>query len=494
VELELSKPFAECRVGLPARAGGASLATREDAIIMSREAAIGIARESFQSGRFRDVLARRVGMPTESRRPERAANLRAYLDEEMAPALEAMGFRTELLHEPAAPAPFLFAERREAGAPLTVFVYAHGDVVNGQGSAWQDSLSPWTLTEVGDRWYGRGVADNKGQHTVNFEALRAVLEARGNLGFNAKVLVDMGEEIGCPGLRELATTHRDRFAADVLVASDGPRLAAARPTLFMGSRAGIDIILSVEAREGAHHSGNWGGLLSNPGIRLAHAIASIVGPTGQIRVPGWTPQAILPSIRRALEGCELEPDPTGPAIDPDWGEPGLTRAEQVFAWCSFEVLTFLVGDPAAPVSAIPPSAVARCQLRFTADVEPEDVLPALRRHLDANGFADVKAQLGEQALVRATRLDPEDPWVKRAARSVERTIGRPPAVLPNFGGTLPNDIFADVIGMKTIWVPHSYPGCSQHAPNEHVPRQIFEEGLAIMAGLYWDLGDGSPWP
>ncbi len=111
---------------------------------MSREIAIGLATASFQSGAFRDVLARRVRMPTESRRPERATTLRAYLEEEMAPAVEAMGFRTELLYEAAAPAPFLLAERREEDAPLTVFIYAHGDVVNGQEDAWQDGLSPWT--------------------------------------------------------------------------------------------------------------------------------------------------------------------------------------------------------------------------------------------------------------------------------------------------------------------------------------------------------------
>ena len=43
--------------------------------------------------------------------------------------------------------------------------------------------------------------------------------------------------------------------------------------------------------------------------------------------------------------------------------------------------------------------------------------------------------------------------------------------------------------MRTIWVPHSYPGCSQHAPNEHMPTHIVREGLAMMAGLYWDLGE-----
>jgi hypothetical protein len=42
-------------------------------------------------------------------------------------------------------------------------------------------------------------------------------------------------------------------------------------------------------------------------------------------------------------------------------------------------------------------------------------------------------------------------------------------------------------------VPHSYPGCSQHAPNEHLPLPLAREGLRLMAGLYWDLGEeGTP--
>ena len=42
-------------------------------------------------------------------------------------------------------------------------------------------------------------------------------------------------------------------------------------------------------------------------------------------------------------------------------------------------------------------------------------------------------------------------------------------------------------------MPHSYPGCSQHAPNEHFPVALAREALGIMAGLYWDLGEpGTP--
>ena len=64
-------------------------------------------------------------------------------------------------------------------------------------------------------------------------------------------------------------------------------------------------------------------------------------------------------------------------------------------------------------------------------------------------------------------------------------------VLPNLGGSLPNDVFADILGLPTIWVPHSYPGCSQHAPDEHLLAPVAREGLAIMAGLFWDLAEAS---
>jgi hypothetical protein len=61
-------------------------------------------------------------------------------------------------------------------------------------------------------------------------------------------------------------------------------------------------------------------------------------------------------------------------------------------------------------------------------------------------------------------------------------------ILPSLGGSLPNDVFTDTLGLPTIWVPHSYPGCSQHAPDEHLPTAIFADACAVMAGLYWDLG------
>ncbi len=457
---------------------------------MTRAQAIAQAEQCFDSGAFRALLARRLAQPTESQNPARAPELAAYLEAEIRPAFEALGFTCRTLTHPKALAPFLYAERIEDPALPTVLGYGHGDVIRGLEKEWKEGLSPWALTEAEGRWYGRGIADNKGQHSINMEALRLVLETRGKLGFNAKYLIEMGEETGSMGLRDLCEEHRALLAADLLIASDGPRLSAERPTLVLGARGSLNNDLSLEARAGGHHSGNWGGLISNPGIQLAHAISTLVSPTGQIRIPEWVPRELPAAVRRALADCQVDGGADGPEIEPWWGEPGLSPAERVFGWCSFEVLAYKTGNPDTPVNAIPPRAWARCQLRFVVGVDPDDLVPALRRHLDRQGFPMVQITLTRENMFRATRIDPDDAWVRWAVDSLERTSGAKTAVLPNLGGSLPNDIFTDVLGLRTIWVPHSYPGCSQHAPNEHLPPALLRQALSLMTGLYWDLGAG----
>jgi acetylornithine deacetylase/succinyl-diaminopimelate desuccinylase-like protein len=141
------------------------------------------------------------------------------------------------------------------------------------------------------------------------------------------------------------------------------------------------------------------------------------------------------------------------------------------------------------VNAIPPRARAHCQLRFVVGIDPADILPALRRHLDAAGFAAVRIEPAREGFFPATRLDPDHPWVRWVAASIERSTGKAPAILPNLGGSLPNDAFSEVLGLPTVWVPHSYAACSQHAPNEHLLGPVARQALRLMAGLYFDLGD-----
>lgn len=197
-------------------------------------------------------------------------------------------------------------------------------------------------------------------------------------------------------------------------------------------------------------------------------------------------------MRELLAGVQIEAGPDGPRPDPEWGEPGFSPAENVYAWNSFAVLAMLTGTPEAPVNAIQPVARASCQLRYIAGTDVDDILPGLRRHLDARGFPMVAIEEPPEANrggFAASRTEPDDPWAARVRRSIERTSGAAPAVIPQMGASICNELFTDLLGIPAIWVPHSYTACSQHAPDEHVLLPLCREALGLMAALWWDLGE-----
>jgi acetylornithine deacetylase/succinyl-diaminopimelate desuccinylase-like protein len=455
---------------------------------MTRADAIARAHQHLHSGEFLAELDRRVAYPTESQNPERRGALRAYLEEELTPAFSRLDFSTRLIESPTGKNPYLFAEYRESATAPTVLMYGHGDVVDGMVGEWRDNLDPWRTTTSGNRVYGRGTADNKGQHSINLSALRAVREARGGrLGFNAKFIIETGEEIGSPDLRRVCESLRDDLKADLFVGSDGPRLSADRPTIFLGCRGGLRFHLDVNLREGAHHSGNWGGVLSNAATILASAIATLVDGEGRLLLDELKPPRISNQIRAVLADVKVEPMSDEPALSPNWGEQGLSAAERLYAWNTLEVLAMSSGNIEKPANAIPGRAQAVLQLRFVVGTKVEKVVDAIRAHLHGHGFSMVEVSAAQS--FAASRTDFDSPWIKWTADSIRQTTGKAPAVLPNFGGSLPNDVFSDGLGLPTIWVPHSYPGCSQHAPDEHILLSVTEEALGIMAGLFWDLGE-----
>jgi acetylornithine deacetylase/succinyl-diaminopimelate desuccinylase-like protein len=455
---------------------------------MTRADAISRARQHLHSGEFLAELDRRVAYQTESQNPERRDALRAYLVDELTPAFAQLDFSTRLIESPSGKHPYLLAEYRESSSAPTVLMYGHGDVVDGMAGEWRDNLDPWRTTTIDNRVYGRGTADNKGQHSINLSALRAVREARGGrLGFNAKFIIETGEEIGSPDLRQVCEQLRDELKADLFLASDGPRLSADRPTIFLGCRGGIRIHLDVNLRNGSHHSGNWGGVLANPATILASAIATLVDGKGRLLLDQLKPPRISNQIRATLADVKIEPMSDEPVLSADWGEEGLSAAERLYAWNTLEVLAMSAGNIEKPANAIPGRAQAVLQLRFVVGTKVDKAVDVIRAHLHDHGFAMVEVLIAQS--FAASRTDFDSPWVSWTAKSIRRTTGKAPAVLPNFGGSLPNDVFSDSLGLPTIWVPHSYPGCSQHAPDEHILLPVTEEALGIMAGLFWDLGE-----
>ncbi len=461
----------------------------------SRETAIARALDFFDTNGFRDRLASLVAVRSTSQDPAHEKDVQAYLADSIQPWLESLGFTVAIHPNPAAGfGPILTAERIEDPLLPTVLTYGHGDTVRGLEDQWRAGLDPWTLTEEGDLWYGRGSADNKGQHAVNFSALEAVIAERGGrLGYNVKLVLETSEERGSVGLKAFVAERADALKADVLIASDGPRVMPEVPTIATGTRGTYHFDLVLNLRAGGVHSGHWGGLTTDPAVVLTHAIGCIIDRKGKILVRDWLPRNGVPAaVRSVLAGCPVGGGGEAASIDPDWGEPGLTPAEKIYGWNGFIVLAMTSGRPENPVNAVAPNARAHCQIRYTVDTDPTDFAPALRRHLDAEGFGNIQI---ENAGIRmpASRTDPGHPWVRWAVTSMEKTLGKHVQVIPNSSGGLPGDVFVDHLGVPLVWIPHSYNGCKQHGPDEHFLRAPAREGIAAFAGIWWDLGErGTP--
>ena len=179
------------------------MATRADAIAN--------ARQQLHSGAFLNELNRRVAYRTESQNSSSGAALRAYLVDELQPAFSQLDFSTKLIESPTGRGPYLLADYREDASLPTVLTYGHGDVVDGMAGEWRDNLDPWQTTTKGERVYGRGTADNKGQHSINLSALACGPRgARGQARLQCKV------------------HHRDRR---------GDRLAGPAPGVQIAARA-----------------------------------------------------------------------------------------------------------------------------------------------------------------------------------------------------------------------------------------------------------------
>jgi acetylornithine deacetylase/succinyl-diaminopimelate desuccinylase-like protein len=306
----------------------------------------------------------------------------------------------------------------------------------------------------------RGSADNKGQHLAN--VLGALDAARaGTLRWTVKILLDSEEEHGSPSLRPICERHRGRVRADILVGSDGPK-PRNQPALLMGVRGllGVDIV-AENGRPASLHSGNYGNIIPNPVLPLARLVADI-----EERVRDYA-EAHDTFRREAAEQFA------------EWAERATWKP---FLWPTINI-NHLMTDGASPQlrrTIIPRSAHARIDVRLTPDTPPEVVTAlieaAVAEHNDEVEGISFSARISGMPSSYTPPDRPEFDWLLR--RLGECGDGDPVA-LPILGGTLPNYVFTEVLGMPAYWLPAANADNQQHDINEHYVLKHFFQQTAL---------------
>jgi acetylornithine deacetylase/succinyl-diaminopimelate desuccinylase-like protein len=191
--------------------------------------------------------------------------------------------------------PILLGEMIAEPSAPTVLLYGHYDVQPPEPiEVW---VSPAFEPEVRDgRIFGRGVADNKGQHLAHILAIKAFNETTGGVPINVKLILEGEEEAGSPHLEEFVRAHRDLLSCDLVITADGGADPSGRPLVSFGVRGMLS--LEFEARGAAMdlHSGRFGNIAPDPAMDIVDLLASMRGSNGRITIEGFYDDVRAPTV------------------------------------------------------------------------------------------------------------------------------------------------------------------------------------------------------
>src|SRR6266545_2787646 len=173
--------------------------------------------------------------------------------------------------------PAVFAARLAPGARRTVLIYCHYDVKPAPPTGWLQP-SPFSpvlrrgpaeasapMIDLGDipdqaladHWlYARGASDDKGPIWAHLEALELMAGLGLAPAVNLELLFEGEEEIASPNFGPFVREHRERFAADLVLVTDGPKHESGRPTVSWGAR-GVTCTRAISACR--TRPGSWSG-------------------------------------------------------------------------------------------------------------------------------------------------------------------------------------------------------------------------------------------
>jgi len=382
--------------------------------------------------------------------------------------LRRLGATVELLELPDTP-PLVVGEVGDG--PRTVTAVQHYDVQPAAPlELW--ASPPYAPVVRDGRVWGRGATDNKGEMLPRLWAVEAWLATIGPLPCRVRFLVEGQEEIGSAALDALLDLRPSLRVADAALIEGGGLDLSGRPSIVGGGKGMVVLELSVRTLTHDAHS-SLSVVLPNAGHRMAQALATLWDADGRPAVAGLDVGArpITATQRAILERVDLA---ELAEIREEWGVArflgGLdgVAAEEALA---FQTTLNLQGlwaghTEATPKTVTPAEAHARLDARLVPDQVPEEVVAAIRRHLDDRDFADVELIVHEGE--RAWWTPPDHVVVTAAARASEAITGLEASIGISMAGTVP---------MYQICAAHRVPAtslgagrddCRAHAPDENI--------------------------
>jgi acetylornithine deacetylase/succinyl-diaminopimelate desuccinylase-like protein len=379
------------------------------------------------------------------------------------------------------------ASERPESTP-TILCYAHFDVQPPDPlDLWESP--PFELTQRDGRLYARGVADDKGNLFLLVEAVRQLAEA-GELPVNVRFGFDGEEEVGGDSIVEWL--EQDKGRADAAVILDGSMIRRGQPAFAVGVRGMLYLHLRVRTGTTDMHSGMFGAAALNASHALMAALAKVV-PGRDGRLPEPLREGVAaPSDEELAAWAQL---PAGAEQLAHYGAvpiaPGAADEFylRTFADTSLDVNGIASGSPDLVKTVLPVEARANVSIRLAAGQDPDTIRASFERLVREGLPAGAELQIELRNRARPALTPSDDPAIRLAASAFEQVVGAKP-LLVRTGGTLP--IYAGLVGrgLPTLATGFGIESeCNVHAPNENVPEDAIEMGVATMREVFRRLGE-----
>ncbi|HCQ80472.1 MAG TPA: dipeptidase [Verrucomicrobiales bacterium] len=404
--------------------------------------------------------------------------------------LEDLGLETGL-HETAGN-PVIVARNEKVEGRPTVLIYGHYDVQPVDPLELWDS-PPFEPEIRNGKIWGRGGADNKGQHFVHILGAEKMMKQNGELPLNVIFLIEGEEEIGSPNLVPFLVEHKESLVCDIIAVSDTGMVAPGVPTLGYGLRGITCLEVKVKGPSGDLHSGVYGGCVANPATAAARMIASLHDHEGRIAIAGFY-EDVVP-----LEDWEREMWSKVPGTSDEdflkttgspepFGEPGYSMAERLWARPTVEVNGFGSGyQGEGSKTVLPAEATFKLSCRLVPGQDPVKIQQQVEDHLCKHLPKGVSIEVYKGHSGKAYHNDPHSKFGKAAQAALTTAFGREP-VLIREGGSIPiiQDM-KEILGADSLMLGLALPDCQIHAPNENYSVENFERGIEMSCELLKEL-------
>ena len=404
--------------------------------------------------------------------------------------LKKSGISSEILRLKKNVAPVVFGEIKSKQNPgKTLMFYNHYDVQPAEPFDLWDA-PPFSGTRKGNKIFGRGATDDKGELITRIKAVEACLKTTGDVPCNVKFVIEGEEETGSAHIEDYLKKYKKKFSCDGVIWEFGYVDAKNRPIIGLGMKGLLFVELSVrESIRDAHSS--LAVLIKNPAWRLIDAIKTLRDADGKILIKDWYKE-VTPFSKIDLELIKKEPFDEN-VFKKEFGvksfvgnKKGMAAKKALVGDATCNIAGFLsgyTGDGAKTI--LPGDALVKIDFRLIPKMNPKKQILRLKKHLKSKGFEDVKIKVfhGEAA----ARTNSTDPFVAQVKNAADKSFGTSILNVSN-AGTGPMYPFVDILKTPCISIGSTYMFSRIHSPNEFARIDLLKKTTKCMCLIMQNFG------